>query len=127
MLTRVNQRYPVIPLYGDMQTNVVVILKKSKGFDERLWTMAQLSDTKLAIEYELIHHLDVLRERHETYLAKWTTMINEVNVTLIRCVCTELITVKYSDQNHAASGQASMVCTRQGSDRYRATRHAHAQ
>ncbi len=61
-----------------MQTNVVVILKKSKGFDEKLWTMAQLSDNKLAVEYELIHHLDVLRDRHETYLAKWTTMINEV-------------------------------------------------
>jgi hypothetical protein len=64
-----------------MQTNVVVILKKSKGFDEKLWTMAQLSDNKLAVEYELIHHLDVLRERHETYLAKWTTMISEVSAT----------------------------------------------
>jgi cytoplasmic FMR1 interacting protein len=64
-----------------MQTNVVVILKKSKGFDEKLWTMAQLSDNKLAVEYELIHHLDVLRERHETYLAKWTTMISEIKIT----------------------------------------------
>jgi hypothetical protein len=72
------QKYPVVPLYGDMQISLESTIKRATHYDEKTWGAA-VADTKLSIEYEILNHLESVRVVHNDYLAKFGNMINEVD------------------------------------------------
>ncbi len=71
------QRYPIVPLYGDMQFSLEQTIKRSPHYDEKTWG-ASIPDSKLAAEYEIQSQLETIRVEHNTYLAKFSSMINLV-------------------------------------------------
>lgn len=48
-LSRIFKKYPVVPLYGDMQTTLESLVRRSPHFDEKVWTSSE--DPKLIQEY----------------------------------------------------------------------------
>jgi hypothetical protein len=61
-----------------MQITLESMIKRSPHFDEKAWGVSGV-DTKLSVEYEIVNHLEAVRQRHNDYLAKFGNMINEVN------------------------------------------------
>ncbi|KAL6064809.1 Cytoplasmic FMR1-interacting protein [Balamuthia mandrillaris] len=74
------KKYPIVPLYGDMQISLEQTIKRSPNFDEKSWE-SPLPENKLAQEYELQNHLEATRVKHNRYLAKFSNMINQINIT----------------------------------------------
>ena len=80
--TKLFKKYPVVPLYGDMQTQLVNILRRAPSCrDDSAWD-ASVSESKSAIEYIVIHHLATLRQSYNTYLALWNSTMREVKLQL---------------------------------------------
>jgi len=71
------KKYPVVPLYGDMQITLEGLIKRAPHFDEKALDVSA-ADTKLASEYEIINQIDSIRQAHNDYLAKFSNMINEI-------------------------------------------------
>jgi len=69
------KKYPIVPLYGDMQISLEANIRRSIHFDERSWGG---SESKLSIEYEIINFLDATRNQYNEYLCKFQNMINEI-------------------------------------------------
>ncbi|PRP73456.1 component of SCAR regulatory complex, partial [Planoprotostelium fungivorum] len=74
------KKYPVVPLYGDMQISLEALIRRSPHYDERAWGSAP-GEEKTAIIYELIHHLDSVRTHYNEYVAKFSNMVNEIKAT----------------------------------------------
>lgn len=80
--TKIFKKYPVVPLYGDMQTQLVNILRRAPSCrDDSAWDVS-VSESKSAVEYMVIHHLTALRSAYNTYLALWNSTIKEVKLQL---------------------------------------------
>eukprot|EP01111_Echinosteliopsis_oligospora_P015952 TRINITY_DN6483_c0_g1_i1.p1 TRINITY_DN6483_c0_g1~~TRINITY_DN6483_c0_g1_i1.p1 ORF type:complete len:1368 (+),score=367.50 TRINITY_DN6483_c0_g1_i1:181-4284(+) len=77
---RIFKRNPVVPLYGDMQTTLESLIKKSPHFDEKVWSQTA-DDEKMAQEYEILRLIGPTRNAHNDYTAKFANMINEIKVT----------------------------------------------
>jgi hypothetical protein len=60
-----------------MQIALEALIRRSPHFDEKVWG-GTTTDAKLSIEYELINHIDSTRQAYTDYLARFTTMINEI-------------------------------------------------
>lgn len=70
------KKHPVVPLYGDMQITLEALIKRSPHFDAKAWEVPE--PAKSAVEYEIIHQMREGREQARTFLAKYSTMMNEV-------------------------------------------------
>eukprot|EP01114_Cavostelium_apophysatum_P018213 TRINITY_DN5592_c0_g1_i1.p1 TRINITY_DN5592_c0_g1~~TRINITY_DN5592_c0_g1_i1.p1 ORF type:complete len:1338 (-),score=458.14 TRINITY_DN5592_c0_g1_i1:118-4131(-) len=70
------KKYPVVPLYGDMQITLDSTIKRSPHFDEKAWGGG--ADVKSSVEYEVIAHLENVQNLHNEFLAKFGNMINEI-------------------------------------------------
>lgn len=80
--TKIFKKYPVVPLYGDMQTQLVNILRRAPSCrDDSAWDVS-VSESKSAVEYMVIHHLAALRQAYNTYLALWNSTMKEVKLQL---------------------------------------------
>lgn len=75
------KKYPIVPLYGDMQITLEAFIKKSANYDEKSWGITGI-DAKLSFDYEIINHVDTVRQLHNDYLSRFATMINEVKVMM---------------------------------------------
>jgi cytoplasmic FMR1 interacting protein len=74
-------KYPIVPLFGDMQITLENSIKRSAHFDEKAWgSTINLADAKLAQEYELPHQIDSIRAQNSAYLAKFSNMINRIKL-----------------------------------------------
>jgi cytoplasmic FMR1 interacting protein len=71
------QKYPIVPLYGDMQFSLEQTIKSCPHYDEKTWGLP-LEDRKLAVEYEIQGQIDSIRTEYNMYLAKFTSMIHQV-------------------------------------------------
>jgi hypothetical protein len=82
VLTRAGQqKYPIVPLYGDMQFSLEQTIKRCPHYDEKAWGPG-LEDKKLALEYEIQDQIDSIRTEYNMYLAKFTGMIHQVLLLL---------------------------------------------
>jgi hypothetical protein len=72
-----------------MQTTLTLILKRMKNYDERMWATDKIPENKLAYEYEIIHHIDELREAHNAFLTRWMITIHEVSNKSIAFTCVQ--------------------------------------
>jgi len=79
---KIFKKYPYVPLYGDMQIYLETYIRGSPHFDEKLWGVP-IADTKIAQEYELVNHLESVRNAHHDYLAKFSNTINEYRAALL--------------------------------------------
>lgn len=80
---KIFRKYPIIPLYGDMQVSVYGVLKKLiVPFNEETWGIGKVSDTKLAVDYEIIHHLNDVRRDYNLFLSTFNNLIKEVKLQL---------------------------------------------
>jgi cytoplasmic FMR1 interacting protein len=77
---KIFKQYPIVPLYGDMQTTLVQVLQRAPNYDEETFGVGRVSDAKLAVEYELIHHLAAVRVEYNQYLARFTSVLNEIKM-----------------------------------------------
>jgi len=75
---KIFKKYPVVPLYGDMQIMLESTIKRSPHYDERLWPSA--AEPKNALEYEIVSQLEAARAAYNDYLALYSNMINEIKV-----------------------------------------------
>eukprot|EP01117_Protostelium_nocturnum_P005158 TRINITY_DN1874_c0_g1_i1.p1 TRINITY_DN1874_c0_g1~~TRINITY_DN1874_c0_g1_i1.p1 ORF type:complete len:1354 (-),score=489.30 TRINITY_DN1874_c0_g1_i1:93-4154(-) len=80
-IANVFKRFPVVPLYGDMQITLENVIRRSPHFAEATWATTASTDAKQAEEYELIHHLESVRIQYNEYVAKFANMINELKST----------------------------------------------
>lgn len=79
---KIFRKFPIVPLYGDMQTTIVNILERSPSFNEETWSVGKVSDTKLAVDYEIIHHLSDVRRDYNMYLSAFNNLVKEVKLQL---------------------------------------------
>jgi len=63
-----------------MQTPLVTVLQRAPNYDEETWGVGRVSDAKLAVEYEIVHHLENTRQQYNAYLAHFTNVINEIKL-----------------------------------------------
>eukprot|EP01104_Vermistella_antarctica_P000182 TRINITY_DN1020_c1_g4_i1.p1 TRINITY_DN1020_c1_g4~~TRINITY_DN1020_c1_g4_i1.p1 ORF type:complete len:1278 (-),score=381.80 TRINITY_DN1020_c1_g4_i1:98-3931(-) len=76
------KRYPVVPLYGDMQITLEVLVKASPHFDENVWGKpTEGVDERVKREYEIVNHMDGIRRAHDQYVARFANMLNEIKVS----------------------------------------------
>jgi len=75
--SKIFRKYPVVPLYGDMQITLESTIRRSPHFDEKVWGSSG-ADTKLSIEYEVVNHLETTRTQYNEYIAKFAGMVNEI-------------------------------------------------
>jgi len=73
------KKYPIVPLYGDMQHSLEQTIKRSPHYDDKLWGTT-LVEAKLATEYEILGQIDAVRAQHTAYVAKFSNMINQINI-----------------------------------------------
>ncbi len=64
-----------------MQITLESMIKRSPHFDEKAWGVSGV-DNKLSAEYEIINHVETVRQLHNDYLARFANMINEVRSIL---------------------------------------------
>jgi len=74
---KVLKRYPVVPLYGDMQMELKSLVDKAAHFEERTWVQFEKED-KIVKDYELTNYLEDVRVVHDNYVARFTVMMNEL-------------------------------------------------
>lgn len=72
------KRFPVVPLYGDMQITLEALIKRSPHFDAKAWEVPE--PAKTAIEYEIIHQMRDAREQARQFLARYSAMMSEVRL-----------------------------------------------
>ena len=80
--TRLFKKYPVVPLYGDMQTQLANILRRAPSFRDDSALDSSVSESKSVVEYMVIHHLATLRQSYNTFLALWNSTMKEVKLQL---------------------------------------------
>eukprot|EP01119_Soliformovum_irregulare_P019520 TRINITY_DN6199_c0_g1_i4.p1 TRINITY_DN6199_c0_g1~~TRINITY_DN6199_c0_g1_i4.p1 ORF type:complete len:1378 (-),score=485.69 TRINITY_DN6199_c0_g1_i4:58-4191(-) len=76
------KKYPVVPLYGDMQITLDSTIRRSPHFDERAWGSSGMDAKATALEYELIHSIDTVRQQYNDYVAKFGNTINDIRILL---------------------------------------------
>jgi cytoplasmic FMR1 interacting protein len=72
------RKYPIVPLYGDMSFSLEQIIKRAPHYDEKVWGTSL--DARIASEYEILGQLEAVRAQHTVYLAKFSNMINQINI-----------------------------------------------
>ena len=75
------QLLPVVPLYGDMQIELVSYVKMCPNFknDSDKWTCASgNAEEKVLSQYNLLSKMDTIREEHLHYISKLARYNNEV-------------------------------------------------
>eukprot|EP01091_Cochliopodium_minus_P018721 TRINITY_DN766_c0_g1_i1.p1 TRINITY_DN766_c0_g1~~TRINITY_DN766_c0_g1_i1.p1 ORF type:complete len:1390 (-),score=504.69 TRINITY_DN766_c0_g1_i1:45-4214(-) len=77
--TKIFDKYPVVPLYGDMQITLSLILKNSPNFDEKLIGPLEV-DPKGAVNYELNQIIGRIRLEHHTYVTDLSLLVNELHI-----------------------------------------------
>jgi cytoplasmic FMR1 interacting protein len=79
-LQKIYRYQPVIPLYGDMHTNVLHILARCQSYDadrmDSSW--ASTTTSKLHQSYLLVHHIGRIRREYATVTCDYAAMLNEV-------------------------------------------------
>lgn len=75
------RKYPIVPLYGDMQITLESMIRRSPHFDEKIWGISG-TDSKLALEYEIINSVESTKLSHNEYMSKFANMINELRVMI---------------------------------------------
>jgi len=68
---------PVIPLFGDLSTTIVSILKKAKNIDDSKWTYDP-NDENLRKSYMLTTFVDQTRSEYRQFVAEFGILSNEV-------------------------------------------------
>lgn len=61
---------------------LVNILERALSFSEETWGVGHVSDNKLAVEYEIIHHISNIRRSYNMYLSKFNNVMKEVKLGL---------------------------------------------
>lgn len=79
---KIFKQYPIVPLYGDMQTTLVTVLQRAPNYDEETWGVGRVSDAKLSVEYEIHHSLPQARAVYTSYLARFHAVMNEIKLHL---------------------------------------------
>lgn len=79
------QKYPIVPLYGDMQFSLEQTIKRCPHYDEKTWGPG-LEDRKLAVEYEIQGQIDSIRVEYNMYVAKFTSMLHQVKYSIFLTV-----------------------------------------
>eukprot|EP01105_Mastigella_eilhardi_P007592 TRINITY_DN1906_c0_g1_i1.p1 TRINITY_DN1906_c0_g1~~TRINITY_DN1906_c0_g1_i1.p1 ORF type:complete len:1157 (+),score=386.18 TRINITY_DN1906_c0_g1_i1:74-3472(+) len=74
-LKSIFKRFPIVTVYGDMQIGLEAFIKRATHYDEKAWGT---QDAKSQIEYEIVHHINTLRERHNEYLARYSAMLQDL-------------------------------------------------
>ena len=69
----------MVPLYGDMQITLSLILKNSPNFDEKLSGPLEV-DPKAAVQYELAQVIQQIRSDHHNYVTDLSLLINELRI-----------------------------------------------
>lgn len=73
------KRHPVVPMFGDMTIVTTAYIERCTHYDPRLYSCPP--DDKLAVEYEIVNHLEEVRSQHLKYVSKFSQMINELRTT----------------------------------------------
>jgi len=81
-VSRIFKKYPVVPLFGDMQITLESLIKRSPHFDEKVWGNVPGEDVnaKVIQEYELVHLVAAARVASNEYVAKFSNTINELRL-----------------------------------------------
>lgn len=72
------KKYPVVPLYGDMQINLEAPIRHSPHFDQGAWGGTPDDAKSLAVEYDLLSQLENIRQSHNDFLAKFASLMNRI-------------------------------------------------
>ena len=71
---------PIVPLYGDLHINVVLVLRQCSHWDEEemlhKWTTAR--PEKLQSYYLLTNHHEKIRQEHNAFASDFASLINEI-------------------------------------------------
>jgi len=70
------RRYPVAPLYGDMQITLESMIRRSPHFDEKVWGRSDASKQPLP-DYTLTN-TSSYRSQHNEYTAKLLALVNSI-------------------------------------------------
>jgi len=73
-------KFPVVPLYGDMQQTLDTFLVKSPHFDRAVWGEASKLDKQTAAQYEIINRLDQTRQQYNDYLSRFSALLIEIGL-----------------------------------------------
>ena len=68
------KKYPVVPVYGDMQCTLLHVIKLSPHFEEKLW-QRNLEDVKGQAEYNLLASIDSMRAQQQALLLRLSTVL----------------------------------------------------
>jgi len=73
--------FPIIPLYGDMRVEVMLVLQQCHHWEDEMESQWE-NRKKMRLErnYELTYHRDAIRAEYRQRLCEFTTLLNEVKV-----------------------------------------------
>jgi cytoplasmic FMR1 interacting protein len=74
------RKYPVVPLYGDMQQTLDAYLTRSPHFDKTIWGEATQINKTVAVQYEVIHRIEQTRQHYNEYLSKLSSLLIEIAI-----------------------------------------------
>ncbi|GAM27817.1 hypothetical protein SAMD00019534_109930 [Acytostelium subglobosum LB1] len=77
---KIFRKNPVVPLYGDMQITLEALVKRSPHFDEKAWGTSSM-DSKVALDYEIIHTIEQTKQLYIDYTARFANMINDIKAS----------------------------------------------
>ncbi|EFA78321.1 component of SCAR regulatory complex [Heterostelium album PN500] len=80
---KIFRKNPVVPLYGDMQITLEALVKRSPHFDEKAWGTSTL-ESKVALDYEIIHCVDQTKQLYIDYTARFANMVNDIRASRSR-------------------------------------------
>lgn len=77
-LSTIFKRYPVVPLYGDMQIHMESMIKSCPNYakNEHQWPISE--DRGQKESYEIIHQMTTFRQQHTEFMGRLNTMFNTV-------------------------------------------------
>ena len=78
---KIFKKYPIVPLYGDMQISLEQTIKRCPHWDEGSKLYGGPTPEKtLQTEYELLYDLDLARAQHDNYMAKFSNLVNQIHI-----------------------------------------------
>lgn len=73
MLKPIFKKYPVVTVYGDMQVTLETFVRKAPHYDPSWFAY----DARIQQEYELVHIVSQIREKHNEYLERFTQVMQD--------------------------------------------------